>query len=57
LLKINANDFIWKDNIYIPILKAFKKELNRIYKTDPKKVACNLVKYLVGRFLSWHCVF
>jgi hypothetical protein len=37
-----------EDNIYIPILKAFKKELNRIYTTDPKKVACNLVKYLVG---------
>ncbi len=38
-----------KDDFYIPILKAFKKELNRIYITNPNKVANNLVAYLVGK--------
>lgn len=34
--------------IYVPILKAFIKELKSLYKKDPKKVASNLVGYLVG---------
>jgi hypothetical protein len=35
--------------IYVPILKAFIKELKSLYKKDPKKVASNLVAYLVGK--------
>lgn len=34
--------------IYVPILKAFIKELKNLYKKDPIKVASNLVAYLVG---------
>lgn len=34
--------------IYVPILKAFIKELKELYKKDPIKVASNLVSYLVG---------
>lgn len=37
-----------ESEIYVPILNAFKKELNRIYQTNPKKIASNLIKYLVG---------
>jgi hypothetical protein len=37
-----------EDDIYIPILNAFKKELNRIYATAPKEVASGLIEYLVG---------
>lgn len=35
--------------VYVPILTAFKKELNRIYKTSPDEVAANLIEYLVGK--------
>jgi len=39
-----------KDNdIYVPILNAFKKELDRIYRSSPSLVASNLVEYLVGK--------
>ncbi len=34
--------------VYTPILRAFIKELKRLYKKDSKKVASNLVAYLVG---------
>ena len=34
--------------IYIPILKAFIKELKNLYKKDSIKVSSNLVAYLVG---------
>lgn len=34
--------------IYKPILNAFMKELDRIYKTNPAKIASSLVEYLVG---------
>ncbi|MDD2475961.1 MAG: HaeIII family restriction endonuclease [Dysgonamonadaceae bacterium] len=34
--------------VYIPILDAFKKELLRLDKTNPKIVAENLVQYLIG---------
>jgi hypothetical protein len=34
--------------IYVPILKAFIKELKNLYKKEPEKVASNLVSYLVG---------
>lgn len=34
--------------VYVPILKAFIKELKNLYKKDPEKVASNLVAYLVG---------
>lgn len=37
-----------EDNIYVPILNAFKKELYRIYKTSPIQVANGLIEYLVG---------
>lgn len=37
-----------ENNIYIPILNAFKKELCRIYKTSPIEVASGLIKYLIG---------
>lgn len=37
-----------EDKIYIPILNAFKKELNRIYNASPTKVASGLIEYLVG---------
>ena len=37
-----------EDRIYVPILNAFKKELYRIYKTSPCKVASRLIEYLVG---------
>ncbi len=38
----------YHSSIYIPILKAFIKELKKLYKKDSKKVASNLVAYLVG---------
>ncbi len=38
----------YHQTIYIPILKAFIKELKKLYKNDSKKVAANLVSYLVG---------
>ena len=34
--------------IYVPILKAFIKELKNLYKKNPARVASNLVAYLVG---------
>ena len=51
-----ANDAIkvWKmlpnkeDEIYMPVLNAFRKELHRIYKIAPKESASRLVEYLVG---------
>jgi len=38
----------YHSTIYVPILKAFIKELKSLYKKDPAKVASNLVAYLVG---------
>ena len=38
----------YHSEIYVPILKAFIKELKSLYKKNPKKVASNLVGYLVG---------
>lgn len=38
----------YHSTIYIPILKAFIKELRNIYKKDSLRVASNLVAYLVG---------
>ncbi len=34
--------------VYEPVLESFKKELLRIYNTNPTKVASTLVKYLIG---------
>lgn len=38
----------YHSTIYTPILKAFKKELLRIYNTNPSKVSSTLVEYLIG---------
>ena len=38
----------YHSTVYVPILKAFIKELKNLYKQDPEKVASNLVAYLVG---------
>ena len=38
----------YHSSIYVPILKAFIKELKNLYKKDSSKVASNLVAYLVG---------
>jgi hypothetical protein len=38
----------YHSSIYVPILKAFIKELKKLYKKDSTKVASNLVAYLVG---------
>jgi len=38
----------YHSTIYVPILKAFIKELKNLYKKDSAKVASNLVAYLVG---------
>ncbi|MBI5420751.1 MAG: HaeIII family restriction endonuclease [Parcubacteria group bacterium] len=38
----------YHSTIYVPILKAFIKELKNLYKKDSKKIASNLVAYLVG---------
>jgi hypothetical protein len=35
--------------IYVPVLDAFKKELLRIYNTNPSQIANDLVEYLVGK--------
>ncbi len=35
-------------SVYLPILNAFMKELKKLDKENPKKVASNLVSYLVG---------
>jgi len=35
-------------SVYVPILNAFIKELKKLDKENPKKVASNLVSYLVG---------
>jgi hypothetical protein len=34
--------------VYVPVLDAFKKELHRLYLTNPSKIASSLIKYLVG---------
>lgn len=36
------------ESVYIPILKAFSKELQALYEESPLHVARNLVSYLVG---------
>lgn len=36
-------------SVYIPILKAFIEEMERMQKENPSKVASHLVSYLVGR--------
>ncbi len=38
----------YHSSIYVPILKAFIKELKNLYKQDSLKVTSNLVSYLVG---------
>jgi hypothetical protein len=38
----------YHSSIYIPILKAFMKELRNLYKKNSTKTASNLVSYLVG---------
>lgn len=38
----------YHSTIYVPVLKAFIKELKNLYKKDSAKVASNLVAYLVG---------
>ena len=38
----------YHSTIYIPVLKAFIKELKQLYKNDSTKIASNLVAYLVG---------
>jgi hypothetical protein len=38
----------YHSTIYLPILKAFIKELKDLYKKDSLKVSSNLVSYLVG---------
>lgn len=44
----------WKDlddcheSVYVPVLKAFVKELKRIYDTNKDAVASSLVEYLIG---------
>ena len=38
----------YHSTIYVPILKAFIKELQNLYKKDSVKVASHLVSYLVG---------
>jgi len=54
LRKDSNRSKIWKSlgdyhsTVYIPILEAFKKELLRIYKTNPKVVASKFVEYLIG---------
>lgn len=37
-----------EDEVYVPILNAFKKELKRIYQASPKEIAGHLIEYLVG---------
>ncbi len=37
-----------ENDIYVPILNAFKKELYRLYRSSPNRVASALVAYLVG---------
>ena len=37
-----------EDDVYIPVLNAFKKELKRIYDTSPRQVASTLIEYLIG---------
>ncbi len=39
----------YHSTIYVPILKAFIKELKSLYEKDSTKVASNLVAYLVGK--------
>ncbi len=35
-------------SVYVPILNAFSRELKRLYRVNPTKVAGNLIAYLVG---------
>ncbi len=39
----------YHSSVYIPILKAFKSELLRLLNIDERKVAKNLIEYLIGR--------
>lgn len=44
------NELSSKENdIYVPILKAFIKEINKQYETN-KEIPCRLVEYLLGKF-------
>lgn len=36
-------------SIYLPILTAFKEELERLYQSNPQQVAQHLLEYLVGK--------
>lgn len=38
----------YHSTVYIPVLKAFIKELKSLYEKDSEKIASNLVAYLVG---------
>jgi hypothetical protein len=38
----------YHSEIYVPILRAFIRELKNLYEKNPKQVASNLVSYLVG---------
>ena len=50
-----AGEKHWSDmgdyhsTVYVPVLEAFKEELERLYQTNPEMVAHNLVSYLVGK--------
>lgn len=35
--------------VYVPMLEAFKREMERLFRDDQEKAAQNLVKYLIGR--------
>ena len=35
--------------VYVPMLKAFKREMERLFCEDQNKAAQNLIKYLIGR--------
>lgn len=56
LQKRKENGEYWRDiqnkseKYYIPILNAFKTELTSLYENQPKTVAKNLIKYLLGRY-------
>ena len=35
--------------VYVPMLEAFKREMERLFREDQKKASQNLIKYLIGR--------
>ena len=46
----NEVEHLKEESIYVPLLKAFRKEIMRIYECDHKATVESLISYLIGKF-------